>query len=67
MQTPCKLGKRGRAEPRHYGEVLTEDEIVERIRAEEESKKQKKEEKKAAKGKRKTKKRLPRLMKHQRC
>ena len=47
-----RLGKRGRVEPRHYGEALTEDEVYERLKREEEAKKRKK----AEKGKAKTRK-----------
>ena len=46
--------KRGRTEPRHYGEALTEEEVIERIREEEEIKKQKRE-KNTGKGKKTTK------------
>ena len=45
------LGKRGRTLPRHYGEALTQDEVAERIREEQEMKKRKKEEKKKKPGK----------------
>ncbi len=51
-----KVGKRGRTEPRHYGEALTSDEVIERIREDEEIKKRKKEEKKKKTGKGKAKK-----------
>ena len=54
-----RLGKRGRTQPRHYGEALTEEEVFERIKEEEAAKKRKKEEKKKTskgKGKKSTKK-----------
>ncbi len=51
--------RKGRTEPRHYGEALTEDDVLERIREQEEKKKEKAAEKAAKKGRRKQKSKPP--------